>query len=212
MDISSSDGSPSYDAWLVDLDGTLYRPKPMKLRMGVQLLLGGLRDLGCIRAFREEHEHLREEFVGEGATSYESPFEVQLQRACDKSGIAPQRMRAAVQNWMIDRPSRILSKFARRELMAEIASFREQGGRTALVSDYPARRKLEGLGATGLFEIIVANGEEGGPTGLKPSPVGYLAAAERLNVPAARCLVIGDRDDADGEAARRAGMGFRRID
>jgi beta-phosphoglucomutase-like phosphatase (HAD superfamily) len=38
-----------------------------------------------------------------------------------------------------------------------------------------------------------------------------LLAAERLEVEPAACLVIGDRDDADGEAARAAGMAFRHI-
>jgi HAD superfamily hydrolase (TIGR01549 family) len=46
---------------------------------------------------------------------------------------------------------------------------------------------------------------------LKPWPDGYLLAAERLGVAAAECLVIGDREDADGLAASRAGMAFRRV-
>jgi beta-phosphoglucomutase-like phosphatase (HAD superfamily) len=33
-----------------------------------------------------------------------------------------------------------------------------------------------------------------------------LSAAERLGIAPANCLVIGDRDDADGAAARAAGM------
>ena len=41
---------------------------------------------------------------------------------------------------------------------------------------------------------------------LKPHPEGYLSAAERLGVAPSACLVIGDRDDADGAAARAAGM------
>jgi FMN phosphatase YigB (HAD superfamily) len=38
-----------------------------------------------------------------------------------------------------------------------------------------------------------------------------LRAAERLGVPAAHCLVLGDRLDADALAAQAAGMAFRRI-
>jgi beta-phosphoglucomutase-like phosphatase (HAD superfamily) len=38
-----------------------------------------------------------------------------------------------------------------------------------------------------------------------------LRAAAALEVEPSACLVIGDRDDADGEAARAAGMAFRRI-
>jgi HAD superfamily hydrolase (TIGR01549 family) len=112
---------------------------------------------------------------------------------------------------MIERPGRWLAAFRRRALLAEIEAFRSAGGRTALVSDYPARRKLEALGASALFDAVVASGEPGGPRRLKPHPDGYLRAAELLEVEPVSCLVIGDRDDADGEAARAAGMAFRRI-
>ena len=46
----------------------------------------------------------------------------------------------------------------------------------------PAQSKLSGLGARHLFEVVVANGGEGGPTGLKPSPAGYLAAADGVGL------------------------------
>ena len=195
---------PDHDAWLVDLDGTLYRPGPLKLMMAVELALLGAPAIGAIRKFRAEHERLRAERV-----ACESPFELQLERAARAAGIETQRMRTLVEEWMVRRPARRLARVRRHELFDEVERFRAAGGRTAIVSDYPARAKLAGLGATALFEVVVANGEPGGPTELKPSPVGYLAAASRLGVAPARCLVIGDRDDADGEAARRAGMAFR---
>jgi HAD superfamily hydrolase (TIGR01509 family) len=46
---------------------------------------------------------------------------------------------------------------------------------------------------------------------LKPHPEGYLLAAQALSVDPSRCLVIGDRPDADGEAARAAQMAFRLV-
>jgi HAD superfamily hydrolase (TIGR01549 family) len=46
---------------------------------------------------------------------------------------------------------------------------------------------------------------------LKPDPEGFLMAAERLGTHQCECLVLGDRPDADGEAARRAGMTFQDI-
>ncbi len=62
-----------------------------------------------------------------------------------------------------------------------------------------------------VFQVVVANGEPDGPTWIKPDPSGYLSAAERLGIAASRCLVIGDRDDADGKAARAANMAFRLV-
>ena len=79
----------------------------------------------------------------------------------------------------------------------------------AMISE--ARDKLAALGDASLFEVVVASGEPEGPPRLKPHPGGYLAAAKRLGVPPEECLVIGDRDDADGAAARAAGMSFRLV-
>lgn len=194
-------------AWLVDLDGTLYRALPVKLLMAAELALGGLRAAPLLRRFRHEHERLRRDPPPSGV----SPYAVQLERAAGAAGTTVAELERTVGEWMIRRPGKWLRLFRRRGLLAEIAAFREQGGKTALVSDYPAREKLRALGVEALFDAVVANGEPDGPLGLKPSPEGFLLAAERLGVSPEACLVVGDRDDADGEAARRAGMAFRRV-
>ncbi len=193
-------------AWLVDLDGTLYHQRPVQLLMGVWLLAAAPGAVRAIRAFRRAHEELR----GQGSET-QDPWRAQLERAAGACELAPEALETLVRRWMVERPARRLFPFRRRDLLAEIAAFRAAGGKTALVSDYPARAKLAGLRAEHLFDVVVANGEPGGPPRLKPEPDGYLAAAARLGIPPGRCLVIGDRPDADGEAARRAGMGFRQI-
>ena len=175
--------------------------------IGVELLV---RDAGSIRVlctFRREHERLRRELVD----LVDSPYHLQLVRAAARLGREVGEVEEIVQRWMIRRPAKWLRMFRRRKLLAEIAAFRRQGGRTAVVSDYPARDKLTALDATQLFDVVLANGEPGGPRRLKPWPDGYLMAAERLGVAPGDCLVLGDRPDADGQAARRAGMAFRRI-
>jgi HAD superfamily hydrolase (TIGR01549 family) len=192
-------------AWLVDLDGTLYSQRPVRLLMAAELALGGWSSAGMLRRFRQEHERVRELGL-EG-----DPFTLQIQRTAEALGLQADAVEGQVRRWMIERPARWLARFRRQALLAEIEAFRVAGGRTALVSDYPARSKLEALGASSLFDTIVASGEPGGPRRLKPHPEGYLLAAERLEVEPAACLVIGDRDDADGEAARAAGMAFRHI-
>jgi phosphoglycolate phosphatase/putative hydrolase of the HAD superfamily len=197
----------THAAWLVDLDGTLYAAPALKLAMAAELCLRGLPQLGRIRAFRRAHEELREEQLECGG----DPYRVQLERAARACGTAPAELEACVREWMIERPCRWLPYLRRRRLLAEIEAFRRAGGRTALVSDYPARRKLRALRAEACFEVVVANGEPGGPTRLKPAPEGYLAAARALGVEPGACLVIGDRADADGLAAARAGMDFRKV-
>ncbi len=198
---------PPYRAWLVDLDGTLYRASWVRLAMAAELLAGGGRSVRVLRVFRQEHERLRAEL----ASPVISPYDEQLRRAAERLGREVSEVRRIVDHWMVRRPGKWLRLFRRRRLLAEIAGFRQQGGRAAVVSDYPAAQKLAALGVASLFDVVVANGEPGGASRLKPWPDGYLLAAQRLGVAAGECLVVGDRQDADGEAARRAGMAFRRV-
>jgi HAD superfamily hydrolase (TIGR01509 family) len=196
-----------HDAWLVDLDGTLYLPKPLKLVMAAHLLAAGPRALRIIRHFRKEHEAIRETMRG----CDPSPFEEQLLRTAKALAFERDEVLATVNRYMFERPLPWLRRLKRNDLLREIATFREDGGRTAIVSDYPASAKLAALEVSNLFDRIVASGEPEGPTRLKPAPDGYLLAAKALGVEPTRCLVIGDRQDADGEAATAAGMEFRLV-
>jgi HAD superfamily hydrolase (TIGR01549 family) len=178
----------------------------------------------AISAFRRERERSRgaplladasscaaRESAWEDAAAQGEPFQQQIARAAARLGMTPRELEALVQRYMIERPRRWLRLFRRRPLLAEIASFRRGGGRCALVSDYPARAKLAALGAAALFDVVIAAGEAGGPRRIKPDPEGLLRAAAELGVAPAACLVLGDRRDVDGAAARAAGMSFRRV-
>ncbi len=195
-----------HEAWLIDLDGTLYHPLPVKAAIAAELVIGGRAAIAILRQFRHEHERLRDD-PGDDS----SPYRVQLERTAHAVGVGVEDVTAHVSEWMHVRPGKWIRVFRRRALLAEIRDFRQRGGRTALVTDYPATKKLEALGVPDLFEIVVANGEPGGPSRLKPHPEGYLLAATRLGICAEKCLVIGDRADADGVAAQAAKMDFRRI-
>jgi FMN phosphatase YigB (HAD superfamily) len=196
-----------YDAWLVDLDGTLYYPNPVKLAMAAELLLFGRAAIGPIRQFRGAHEVLRQNTD----TPSENAYEAQLQRTALTLDTDVESLEQVIRDWMHRRPGKWIRLFRRRSLLGEIEAFRSAGGKTALVSDYPAIDKIAALGVASLFDTIVASGEPGGPTRLKPHPEGYLLAAQRLAVAPEACLVLGDRVDADGMAAEAARMAFRRI-
>ena len=200
------EGADSHAAWLVDLDGTLYRHTPVKLAMALELLLFGWGAIKTLRSFRHAHEELRDEVVSDAQALAQSPFQRQLAHAARKLGHEPSEVERVVRLWMFERPLKWVARSKRTALLAAIERYRTQGGKTALVSDYPATRKLQALGAVDLFDLVVSNGEPGGPSKLKPDPEGYLGAAAKLGVEPGRCLVIGDRDDADGAAARAAGM------
>ena len=181
--------------------------------MAGELLLSGWSAVKTLRRFRQEQERERAELIAGKALAehHASPYAAQLARTAEALGVPSQEVEAVVQEWMFTRPKKWIRRFLNTGLLQEIRAFKAKGGKTALVSDYPARVKVEALGAPDLFDEIVANGEQNGPRRLKPDPEGYLRAAELLGVDPTRCLVVGDRDDADGAAARAAKMGFRLV-
>ena len=203
--------SPQSDftAWLIDLDGTLYRQLPVKLVMAAELCFAGTSVWRVIRTFRREHEQLREA-ARNGTAQSGNPFHDQLKATARKLDVPVASVENTVTRWMFDRPSRWLKHFRRESLIREIREFRQAGGRTAVVSDYPARTKLKALGIADLFDEVIASGDAK-DLRLKPAPDGFLLAARRLGVSPGECLVIGDRSDADGLAARQAGMTFRKV-
>ena len=198
---------PKHSAWLFDLDGTLYSPLPVKLLMAAELVLLGAGKIKSIGAFRKEHEALRDT----DAHFEPSPYDEQLARAAAKLGCPQADLADVIRTWMQDKPRKWIKLCARKAIIGELRSFRAAGGKTALVSDYPATGKLRALGILDDFDIVVSNGEPGGPKRLKPFPDGYEIAAKALGCRAESCLVIGDREDADGLAAERAGMAFRLV-
>ena len=160
-----------YDAWLVDLDGTLYTQRWVRLAMAAELLVLGWAALPTLRRFRREQEAQREELIAgrELSLTHESPFAAQLARTAAALGRPVAHVELIVQDWMFARPGKWIRRFPNKPLLAEILAFRAQGGKTALVSDYPAQLKVDALGARHLFDVIVASGEKHGPQRLKPA-------------------------------------------
>jgi FMN phosphatase YigB (HAD superfamily) len=175
--------------------------------MAIELLLKGRSSIKTLQTFRHEQERLR----SEDPPFHTDPFQLQIERTAQLLNLPPNDVSAVVERWMFIQPGRWLRIFRRRRLLQAVADFRHGGGKTAVVSDYPARRKLTAMTVVDLFDAVVACGETGGPNGLKPCPHGLLLAAKQLNVSPNDCLVIGDRSTVDGEAARAAGMDFRHV-
>jgi putative hydrolase of the HAD superfamily len=194
-------------AYLVDFDGTLYRSTPVKLAMAVELACFGWGSARLLRRFRHAHEELR----ATPADAQDSPFDQQIRHTAKALGTSPDHVRKVVDNWMFERPRKWIKRSLRHALIEELRTAQANGAKLAVVSDYPASFKLSALAGQLTFDTVVSNGEPGGPANLKPDPEGYLLAAARLGIAPERCLVVGDRADADGEAARRAGMPFRLV-
>ncbi len=85
-----------------------------------------------------------------------------------------------------------------------LAALRDRGVRTALISNWDTRlrRTLEQLDLVDVFDTILISGEEGVE---KPEAEIFIRAAERLNVPAERSLMVGDDPVSDVIGARSVG-------
>ena len=191
-------------AVVFDVDGTLYDARPLRLRMARELALrcltrpATLGDARLLQTFRRAREELSdEEAAGIGRLQYE--------RAAERAGVPVARVEAVVAEWILERPLLHVAACRRPGVRRLFNRLREGGRRVGVWSDYPAADKLEALGL-GADAVICATDPE--VDRLKPQPAGLERILEALAVAPAEALLIGDRDERDGEAARRLGCPY----
>lgn len=187
---------------IFDVDGTLYDQRRLRRVMALRLLghlclhpaaWRQLRLLGDFRAAREQMSREPEALLNPE----------QYQRVARLRGVDEQKVRRLVEQWMHQAPLPHLAACrwpGVRRLFRQVKA----GGRLpAVFSDYPAQDKLAALG---LRAELTLSAEDPQVNRLKPHPAGLLLTAGELGLAPGDCLYIGDRDEHDGEAARRAGM------
>lgn len=193
---------PSIDGVIFDVDGTLFdhlalrRPMMLKLIGEVLLLRMSPRDVHVLQTFRRERDRLA---WAEAEDIGRRQFEV----VAAKLARPPAAVEAIAMRWLCEEPLPLVARYGFADIVRFIDGLRRRGVRVGVFSDYPTAGKLKVLGV----EVEVAC-DAGQPEigRLKPHPAGFLHVARRLSVDPARCLIIGDRDDRDGEAARRGGF------
>lgn len=203
----SEAGSAPVRALLFDVDGTLYRQGPLRVRMLVAMAAaavrrprGVTREARAVAAYRSAQEELRAT-----NTVYADLAAEQVRIASKRCGLPPALVAGAVDRWMEHAPLRALAGLARPGLHRLLEVCSESGIALGIVSDYPARAKLEALGVAERFHTVVcAQDPEVGA--FKPNPMGLQVALRRMGVAAENALYVGDRRDVDGGAARAAGI------
>lgn len=183
-----------FDLIVFDMDGTLYDQGMLRRRMAAMIARDAIRcrSLSAVRtlaAFRRQRERLGDAVAGDLATLQ---YELAGRNADD--------VRSIVAEWMEQRPLPLLRDCRTRGVDMLFRRLAESHV-VAVFSDYRAERKLEALGLSA--RLFVASEDVGR---LKPDPAGLHALISQAKTSASRTLMIGDRDDRDGEAARRAGV------
>jgi phosphoglycolate phosphatase/putative hydrolase of the HAD superfamily len=195
-------------AVLYDIDGTLYELGSMRRLMALELGRAALqapfqtiRHWRMIQAYRGAQETLRE--AGPGVC--------QMDLAARSLGVAVESIRPVIEEWMERRPLEILPRCARTPVIETIQILARHGIPQAAYSDYPAHAKIELFGVARHFEFGLAS-SDAGIGAFKPSPSGFLRAAEKLEVAPHEIVYVGDREEVDGAGARAAGMHFVHVD
>ena len=190
---------------LFDLDGTLYSQPRMRLLMVKDMILyyalhpshvGQLRILVHFRRMRELHDF-------RGGHIAETQYELTATRL----GVKEECVRKVVDKWIMVEPLKHLAQCKFHYVDSVFARLKTRGRGIAIVSDYPVREKMLWLGLEADVSVCATDPDV---DCLKPNPKGFLVAAAKLGLSPHECLVVGDRDEKDGEAARAAGMVFLR--
>jgi HAD superfamily hydrolase (TIGR01549 family) len=201
-DISAEDDFSWVKAIILDLDGTLYSQRKLRVRMLIELLARtlttGPKVLRIIRSFRKVRETL-------ASSTAKNVHELQYSLVAERLGLSIEEVMAQIEEWMYRRPLRHL-KGARYNGVVEFVDWRRAAGtKVAVLSDYPVDEKLAALEI--IADISYFTLQE--PAGLlKPSPYGLRALLAKLEVEPAECLLIGDRIDRDGACADAVGIRF----
>ena len=199
-----------YRAVAFDLDGTLYDQKRLRKIMAKRLMLHYLchpfriRELFLLQTFRKVRDRW-EIYADQFEDSPLSLDEQQYAYIASITGTNPSAVETVVKRWIYENPLSALSTCTNTELASYIEELHKKGIPVCIVSDYPIPDKLKALNICA--DHLYAPGDERAIE-LKPSPMGLKLLMEDLSLTPEEVLMVGDRDEKDGESARRAGTDY----
>jgi len=178
-----------------DVDGTLYPNASMYLH-SLGLAVGNLqllRTLERVRAVLRDRPDVSDDF-----------HRIQAQMVAAHLGLSPERAFALIEGRVYTRWYKIFQKLKPFPGLREaVTDFRSAGLKTAVLSDFPIRRRLDDLGLVGPWDCAFSSEETGY---LKPNPQPFRVLAEKLNLHPSEVLYVGNSYTYDVLGALSAGM------
>ena len=183
-----------------DVDGTLYKQRPVRLRMACDMLRYAIfqRNLKVI-AVVAKYRQIKERLSDEQVDNFEP---ILIADTAAATGTSPEAVRTIVSEWIDQRPLRYVASCRYSGLPELFAGLRRVGKSIGILSDYPANAKLAALKLNANHIIFTGDSNVGL---LKPHPRGLEMLIRAAGVLPSATLVIGDRVERDGVAACRAG-------
>lgn len=155
---------------------------------------------------------VREKFAGKDLQDRETL----LQSICNDLSVVEKTSSAELRSWILDSfyPGFVYTmkfqKNGRPGINQTLRGLKDRNIKLAVLSDYDSvNERLDNLAIDSQHFSVTTSCEASGA--LKPSPKSFLQIANRWGIPPEQLLVVGDRDDTDGAAARSAGMNFIQI-
>ena len=184
-----------------DVDGTLYDQRALRLRMLCELIGNAIskRSLLTMKVLRT-YRRLREVLGHEEVVCFE---DLLVQRTAAATGLGNEEVRAIVADWIETRPLAHLRACRYHHVDELFAALKRRGKTIGIFSDYPAAEKLR---AMELQSDHIAAAGDANIGILKPHPRGLEVLMAEAGIGPAETILIGDRPEKDGEAARRAGV------
>jgi HAD superfamily hydrolase (TIGR01549 family) len=190
-----------------DVDGTLYWQMPLRVYMGIMLLLHHLvkpRQLfltvKAISAYRRAQEQLRRTKQQDGDCRQR-----QLALAASQSALPIVAVQDIIEEWFEKKPLAFIRYTRKRNLVSELRRLQQKGYTLGIFSDYPAENKLKALGLRDFFPVIVSC-QDRDVNGYKPWTNGFDVIARKMGLDPHQIVYVGDRREVDVMGAGNAGM------
>lgn len=194
-----------FEAFIFDVDGTLYNQLPVRIVMACRLIVDVILHpfhlnmaVGVLR-FRK----IREE-----NTYKVYSMEQQIEHIANKFNLRLADFKRYIDMRMFQEPLRYIQIFRYTDVIAFISECKSRGKEVVIYSDYPAKEKAEVLSIQ--YDLLFYPGH-GIANEMKPSTRGINTIIDSLRVSNDKILYVGDRYDTDGEAARKGKMEYMDI-
>ncbi len=196
---------------MFDMDGTLYSATLMRVGIMLELLgflivrpFEAVKVIRVLRCFRIAHERLRTE------SEVIFSLELQIEETARMSGCSVEDVNNVTNQWFFERSLKHVGNASIPGLVEVFEELQHAGVQICILSDYPVVEKLRVIGVSAYVAIAAASCDVE-VASLKPSPAGLKYLASKAGVEVGSVIMVGDRDDTDGAAARAAGCSFIRF-